>query len=80
MKEESIKVNIDGQDYWFLQETDGGGPVAPLIHCDKEGNLNIANMFSSDTFAHVGSDRIVRRYGAILGKIDDFIPLLNKNK
>ena len=72
-KEKSIKVNFKEQDYWFLQEKDGSGQVALLSHCDKNGELSFPSCFIGDSFAHVGKDRIVRRYGERLGKIDKII-------
>jgi len=72
-KKESIKVNFKGRDYWFLQDEDGSGPVSPLSHCDKNGKLSFPNCFSGYSFAYVGEDRIIRRYGEELGKIDSII-------
>lgn len=72
--QQSIKINYHGAEFWFLQNEDGSGAVAPLHHCEGNGDLNTEFMFSSDSFAHVGSDRIMRRYGEELGKIEEFIP------
>ena len=72
-KEESIKVWVDGERYWFLQNPDGSGPIAPLDHCEEDGTFNMFTAFSSDTFAHVGTDRIMRRYGRELGTVESFL-------
>lgn len=68
-----IKINYNGVDFWFQERADGSGPVSPLSHCDENGELDVFSMFGSDTFAHVGQDRIMRRYGEELGNIDGFI-------
>lgn len=73
-----IKVKINGQDYWFQQEENGGGPVAPLEHCFENGELNFATAFGSETFAHVFPNRVVSRYGVNIGSIDEFITNIPK--
>ena len=69
-----IKIEYEGEEYWFLQGEDGSGPVAYLEQCDKEGNLKLEYCISK-SFAHVYSSRIMRRYGKYLCTIDN---LLNK--
>jgi len=73
MKEKPIKIKYQGDYFWFQQNEDGSGAISPLEHCFKNGKLDFSKAFSSDTFAHVGTDRIMRRYRMELGKIDDFI-------
>lgn len=72
-EEKPIKIHYQGEDFWFLQENNGGGPVAPLHHCDSEGNLNPLMMFSTPTYAHVSKDRVMRRYGQELCNIDELL-------
>lgn len=75
MKYTKQKIVIDDQEYWYLpaEQTSPSGPIAPLSHCDENGDLNIFNCFSSDAFAHVFFDGTIMRYGKIIGNISDFI-------
>lgn len=68
-----IKIKYEGTTYWFQEEEDGGGPVAPVEHCEESGALKIPECFSSPTFGHVYADRSFIRFGKRLGTIDDFI-------
>lgn len=81
MKYYRQKVKIHGHDFWYLPEQgskDPNGPIAPLHHCDDDGNLDIRTAFSSDSYAHVQSDGTVVRYGTKIGEIKDLLhtPLL----
>ena len=65
----NIKVKFRGETYWFLTKADGDfGPLAPLNHCDNEGNVT---QFWAESFAHVGEDGKIRRYHSVIGTRED---------
>lgn len=64
------KVELPGHGvFWFLEE-DGVGPLAPLDHCDGDGNLlQIWPMRLS--YAHVFADGEIKRFNQVIGRIED---------
>lgn len=72
----SIKIKIGDHYYWFLpdDETLLSGPIAPLEHCNKYGELDFFKCFESETFAHC-SNGIINRYGKEIGRISDLIKI-----
>ena len=68
----NIKVKIEEKEYWWLNEGDGTGAIAPLEHCDEEGNLKPECAFEI-SFAHVYQGGRVQRFHKEIGNISDFI-------
>ncbi len=60
------KVTFQDTDYWFLEE-DGEGPLAPLDHCDDEGEILFSKAFEL-SFAHVFADGNIRRFNTVIGQ------------
>lgn len=52
--------------------------MAPLDHCDEDGNLDYGCCFSSDTFAHVQRNGDILRYGQKIGVREDLKPVVAK--
>ena len=75
MKYKVQKVNIHGHDFWYLPTNEDcpNGSIAPLHHCDANGELDPLMMFSSETYAHVYDDGIINRHGREIGKIDELL-------
>jgi hypothetical protein len=69
------KVKILGHEFWYLpdEEDSPNGPIAPLHHCDDEGNLDPLTMFSTETYAHVFEDGSISRHGEKIGNIIDLL-------
>jgi len=66
-------VSFQGIDLWFLENEDGTGPLAPLEHCDDEGNFR-SECFLEDSFAHVFEGGIIKRFGQEIGSVADLVP------
>jgi hypothetical protein len=66
-------VSFQGIDLWFLEGEDGTGPLAPLEHCDDQGNFKWW-CFTEDSFAHVIEGGIIKRYGREIGTVSDLVP------
>jgi hypothetical protein len=64
----NVKVRFHGMVLWFRpSEPDADfGPLAPLEHCDENGNLRPGAEFQ-DSFAHVYPDGSVMRYHKQIG-------------
>lgn len=69
----SIKVRFPGHgEFWFLAGDDGTGPLAPQDHCDERGEIvDLGVALLADSYAHVCSDGIIRRYRQQIGTIAD---------
>jgi hypothetical protein len=69
----SRKVNFPGHGiFWFLDDGGEDGPLAPLEHCDKDGNLLSKHTFSI-AYAHFFSDGRIMRWGEEIGRKEDLI-------
>lgn len=68
----NVKVKIHGREFWFRDDGDGNGPIAPLEHCNEDGSLNIRRCFDGPTFAHVMDGKVLR-YGSVLGTKEDLL-------
>jgi hypothetical protein len=68
----SILVEFQGKRYWYLGESldDLGHALAPLDHCDENGNVKLSAAFK-ESYAHVAEDGRIRRYRMMIGLIDD---------
>jgi len=66
-----VRVELDGEQLWWLQNDDGSGALAPLEHCDEDGNV----VCLGESYAHVFSDGNISRYGATIGHRDDLVRL-----
>jgi hypothetical protein len=65
----NIRVRFRGQQLWWLKDDlTPYGALAPLHHCDDEGNLFA---YFEDSFAHIFSDGRIMRYGELIGQVDD---------
>lgn len=70
------KVSFPGHGvFWFLEEPEGSGrgPLAPLGHCDENGNVSLEAAFFEDSYAQVGWDGLIRRFHEVIGKREDLI-------
>jgi hypothetical protein len=56
--------------FWFLLDDAGDGPLAPVEHCDENGDVTADHMFS-DSYAHVSASGVIKRYHKIIGHRDD---------
>ena len=68
-----VKVKFKGHEYWAeanFAEPGADTPLAKLHHCNENGELLWEHVFS-DSFAHLGSDGIIRRYHEEIGKRED---------
>ncbi len=76
MAKENIPVRFKGDDYVWLKNDDGSGPLAYPSHLDADGHVNMTDAFFSDSFAHVFSGGVIMRYNQQIGTVDDleFIP------
>jgi hypothetical protein len=72
LPETTVKVRLNGQIYWLLQEGQfsHGRSIAPLEHCDALGNVLPAAVFK-DSYAHLSDDGLIRRYLQVVGSADD---------
>lgn len=71
-----IKITINENQYWFLKDGVGEGPIAYLDHCDENGEFRTECAFET-SFAFVfliDGEQVVKRYNDTLGKLEDFIP------
>jgi hypothetical protein len=73
MAQENIPVRFHDRDLIWLKDDDGSGPLAPLEHIDDDGYVNVYDALYSDSYAHVFSDGSIRRYGEIVGRVDDLV-------
>lgn len=65
------KVQLPGHGmFWFLEADDGHGPLAPLEHCDEQGNVLLHSVLK-DGYAQVCRDGRILRYGALIGRKED---------
>jgi len=73
-----IKVEFQGHQFWFLpdDESNNSGPLCPLHHCGKDGQLDYSMCFSGETYAHVVDGKI-KRYGSVIGEIAPLLPVTN---
>jgi hypothetical protein len=55
--------------FWFLDDGDGEGPLAPMDHCDESGEL--LTWRGEDSYAHVSADGIIKRYRQVIGRLED---------
>lgn len=75
VSEGSFLVEFNGEKYWWIKDSSGSGPLAPLEHCDAEGHVVFEHMFS-ESFAHIYSNGIINRFGKQIGDVSDlkFLP------
>lgn len=66
-----VRVAFDGEQLWWLENDDGSGALAPLEHCDEDGNV----VCLGESYAHVFRDGNISRYGEIIGHRDDLVRL-----
>jgi hypothetical protein len=67
---ETMKVKFKRTTYWLLKEVhEGGGrALAPLDHCDENGDVITLSGLS---FAHVTTDGKIMRYQEEIGTVYD---------
>jgi len=58
-----------GEKFFLLD----GGAMAYPDHIDEDGGLNLIHAFTSDSFAHIYSDGIIKRWGKEIGKHSDLV-------
>lgn len=66
----SLKVNLDGHNYWLVGEHDSlaiGGPITEPKHCDDEGHIK-PEFSTEDSFAYWAPGVGVIRYGDVINK------------
>ena len=74
----STKIKIGNNEYWFMGDNlDESCAIAPLEHCDKNGELNYSKCYKTDTFAHFFPNRGIDRYGKNIVNLKDVKKLLN---
>lgn len=61
-------ILFKGRHYWLISDDKENGAIAPLEHCDGEGNL--LTLHGEDSYAHV-TNGIVERYRRKIGTSDD---------
>lgn len=61
-------VEFRGERYWLIR----GKALAPLAHCNENGRILLAHLFS-ESFAHLCEDGALRRYGRQIGTTADLI-------
>jgi len=69
----SILVEFNGQRFWYLGHalTELNYALAYLHQCDDNGDV----IELADSYAHVCSDGIIRRFGKVIGTIRDLRPV-----
>lgn len=66
-------VIFNGTKYWYIKD-DNHGPLAPLEHCDENGNIkDFETGLFAESFAHVFPDGNIMRYGKVIGTENDLI-------
>jgi hypothetical protein len=70
----AIHVTLFGRCLVWLKDAGSGGALALPEHVDEDGNLKLEHAFS-DSFAHVGDDGKIRRYGEVIGSVSDLVVL-----
>jgi hypothetical protein len=72
-----IEVEFNGLRL-FVEENvlrgEGDGPLAPPEHIE-DGELNPFACFRSDSYAHVRSDGVIKRFRAVIGTVADLKPV-----
>lgn len=63
-----VKVRLNGLELWWQKNADGSGALAPLEHCDAEGNVEA---FLELSYAHVFADGAILRHNCQIGHRDD---------
>lgn len=72
----AIHVELFGRHLVWLKAADSTeGPLAYPEHVDEGGNVKFAHALASDSYAHVGADRIIRRYQKVIGSVSDLVIL-----
>lgn len=68
-----IRVELPGHGvFWFLEDDAGGGALAPFDHCDPDGHIaDLGTALFVESYAHLFSDGVIRRYGAAIGHRDE---------
>ena len=71
----TVKVRLPGHGvFWLLSAGfSGGRAIAPLSHCDEAGHVHMEAAFNpaADSYAHLGVDGKIRRYGQVIGSAKD---------
>jgi hypothetical protein len=71
----AMKVSFQGTPYWLLAPPDGDfGALAPLYHCDAEGNL-LPVALAEGAAMYLYEDGNISREGEIVGARGDLKPL-----
>lgn len=72
----NVKVEFDGLMLWWITDDELEGALAPLNHCDEEGeiaDLETALFLHGDSYAHVFEDGRIMRYGRQIGTRNDLV-------
>jgi hypothetical protein len=57
--------------FWLLLDDSGEGPLAPLHHCDANGEVTLDAALGGTSFAHMYASGEIVRYGAVIGNRRD---------
>jgi len=78
----AVKVSFQGTPYWLQNQPDGDfGALAPLHHCDVQGDLLpeiielLVNGGIVEAAMYLYEDGNISREGEIVGKREDLKPL-----
>ena len=68
----SVLVEFQGRRYWYMGDSlsDLNHALAPLEHCDEDGDITFEHC-CSESFAHVYSNGRILRFGHQIGVIGD---------
>lgn len=69
---EPVRVRFNGLELWWLRDKEGGGPLAPLDHCDENGEIvDDVTAMLGESYAHVFPGIGIMRYNEKIGTVDD---------
>ena len=68
---DTLHVRLNGRHLVWLKNPDGSGALAYPEHIDADGNVKLAHALTSDSYAQVGEDGLIRRYHQVIGQVGD---------
>lgn len=75
MADKTRRVSLPGHGvFWFIENKDGDGPLAPLDHCDQSGNIVDADVaLFAESYAHVFANGEIKRFHQVIGHRADLV-------